>query len=123
MPNIKDINAADWSGSVNVPGSLVVVEFWHDQCVWCKRLSPIYEELSGAYSDVVFARFNILSSDENLEVGKKLGIAGTPTIKVFCGGRETGEIVGYMEKPELKAGLDGLISKAKDCVSKSTAVK
>jgi len=120
---MQDIDSSNWHEQVEVSGKLVVVEFWHDQCVWCKKLEPIYSTMPNEYSGVVFARFNVLASEENLALGSRFGISGTPTIKVFCEGRDVGEIVGFMDRAELKKELDAIIERAKDCVSKSTAIK
>lgn len=119
---VKDIEAPEWDSELDSTGKLVV-EFWHDQCIWCKRLAPIYADLEKEYPNVTFARLNILANDENNHIGVRYGISGTPTIKVFCNGREGGEIVGYMPKEQLKKELDNILSKADTCLSQSTAMK
>ncbi|MDE1855301.1 MAG: thioredoxin family protein [Candidatus Micrarchaeota archaeon] len=119
---IRDVSAGAWDSLLSSSTKPVVVEFWHDQCIWCKRLSPIYEELSKEIDTAVFARLNVLSDEKNNEIGRRYGINGTPTIKVFCKGREAGEIVGYLDKESLNSELNRIIAKAEGCVSSSTGM-
>lgn len=120
---MQDIDAKGWSQAVEAQDKLVVVEFWHEQCAWCKKLAPVYDTLPGDYNNVVFARFNVLSSDENMQLAQKYGVSGTPTIKVFCNGREAGEIIGYMDREQLKKELDAIMGSATGCIAKSTAIQ
>lgn len=100
----------------------VVVDFWHDGCIWCKRLDPYYEQLSKEYIGAKFTKLDIYASDQNSEIAEKYGIMGTPTMKVFCNGREIGEIVGYMDKDGIKRNLDQIIKRSDECLRNSTPV-
>ena len=44
--SVADISANDWVKEVINAETLVVVDFWHERCVWCKRLEPIYKEVA-----------------------------------------------------------------------------
>ena len=86
---------------------LVLVDFWHPQCPYCRVLEPIYVELSREYEGKLeFARFNVLESPENQELAVRWGIMGTPTLKFFCGGRPVQDIVGVLTKDYLRQGID-----------------
>ncbi len=116
----ENIDAKQWDSVVAKAKVPVVVEFWHDQCVWCKRLAPVYDELSKEYKEAKLVRLNVLSSTGNQEIGERYGIMGTPTMKVFCNGREVGEVVGYMEKKELRNKIDDILKKSEACLASST---
>jgi len=81
----KDVvktNAANWKEEVLESKELVVVEFWHPQCPYCRILEPVYVELSKEYvSKLKFAKFNVLENPENQELVAKYGIMSTPTLK------------------------------------------
>ena len=119
---VKELNAEEWDSYLKNADKPVVVDFWHQQCIWCRRLAPIYEQLEKEYPSAIFAKLDILANEENNGVGQRYGIMGTPTIKVFCNGREGGEIVGFMEKQQLKAELDGILSRSDTCLKQSTPI-
>ena len=39
----REINADDWDEVVSKADRPVVVDYWHEQCSWCLKLSPIYD--------------------------------------------------------------------------------
>lgn len=116
----KEINADTWDREMASAGEKpVVVDFWHEQCVWCQRLNPIYEELSSEYDKAIFAKLNVRAGQDNIQVAQRYGVMGTPTMKVFCEGREVGEIVGFMEKKSLRHELDNIVAHAEQCLEQS----
>lgn len=117
---IKDLNAAEWEASLKDASRPLIVEFWHDQCLWCKRLAPVFEEVEKEYPNATFARLNILANEENTALGEKYGIMGTPTTKVFCGGRPVGEIIGFKQKADFKVELDKILANGDSCLQNST---
>ncbi len=124
MASVLDVNADDWEKEVLQSNTLVVVDFWHDRCVWCTRLDPIYREVSEEYKDKVkFARLNVLASHENQNVAVKYGIMGTPTLTFFCEGRPVESVAGFQPKERLKQLVDDVLSKHQECMGKSTEFK
>ncbi len=117
---VKELNANTWDQEVTNKKGLVAVEFWYKQCVWCSRFAPIYEEVSKEYDNITLASLDILKDEANNEIGQKVGVMGTPTVKVFCGGREIGEIVGFVPKEELKRQLDHYIKESESCIKQSS---
>lgn len=120
---VKELSGTEFNESLKGATKPMVLEFWHDQCVWCRRLAPVYEQLEKEYPNATFARLNILASDENSAIGEKYGIMGTPTTKVFCDGRPVGEIVGFMEKERFKSELDKILQSSDSCLKSTTPVK
>ena len=124
MHSVLDVNADDWETEILKSDTLVVVDFWHDQCPWCKRLEPIYSEVSEEYKDKVkFAKINVLKSHENQNVAVQYGIMGTPTLVFFCDGRPVETVTGFQPKERLKQLVDDVIDKHRECVEKSTELK
>ncbi|MDH5449546.1 MAG: thioredoxin [Candidatus Bathyarchaeota archaeon] len=122
--DIVETNATNWKEEVLKSKELVVVEFWHPQCPYCKMLEPVYTELSREYvSRLKFAKFNVLQNQENQELAATYGIMGTPTLKFFCQGRPVQDIVGVLTRDYLRQGIEYAIKKHRECAEKSTPLK
>ncbi len=121
MSALKDVNVEDWQAQVLDPKEPVVVDFWHDQCEWCRRLEPELRELAKEFSGKArFVRLNILSSPRNTLLAHQYGVSSTPTLILFCHGRTIEGIVGYRGKNALKAELGDLIDRSDECLKQST---
>lgn len=119
--NVLEIDAANWGEEILKSRELVLVEFWHPQCPYCKMLDPIYAELAREYAGKLkFAKFNAMESPANQELAVKYGIMGTPTLKFFCQGRPVQDIVGVLEKEYLRQGIEFALKKHNMCAEKST---
>ncbi len=124
VEGILELNAVNWGKEVLDSKELVLVEFWHPQCPYCRVLEPVYVELSREYAGKIkFARFNVMESSENQELAIKYGIMGTPTLKFFCQGRPVQDIVGVLTKDYLLQGIEFAVKKHKECAEKSSPLK
>lgn len=121
--SVLDLESEDWGTQVLKSTQLIIVDFWHDSCVWCKRLEPELEAVAGEFSGKLrFARLNIFSSEGNTEIGRKYGIMGTPTLLLFCNGRPIDSLVGYKPRDVLRRELQEKVDEAKDCFEHSTSL-
>jgi thioredoxin 1 len=124
MHSVLDVNADSWEKEILQSDTLVVVDFWHERCPWCKRLEPIYSEVSEEYkSKVKFAKLNVLENQENQRIAAKYGIMGTPTLVFFCDGRTVETVAGFQPKERLKQLVEDVIGKHRECIEKSTVLK
>ena len=122
--SVADVNADDWEKEVLQSETLVLVDFWHERCPWCKRLDPIYAEVAEEYKGrVKFAKLNVLSSHENQHIGVENGVMGTPTLIFYCDGRPVGTAVGFQPKQRLKQLVDDMIEKHRECIDQSTKLE
>jgi thioredoxin 1 len=118
---VIEVNAGDWEKNVLKSTTLVLVDFWHERCPWCKRLELIYDEVAEEYGDKVkFAKINVLSSHENQHLASENGGMGTPTLIFYCEGRSVGTTVGFQPKERLKQLVDDMLDKYKKCLDQST---
>lgn len=118
---VIDVTVDDWERTVLQSDTLVLVDYWHERCIWCKRLDPIYSELAEDYQDrLKFVKSDILSSDENRKMAITYGVMGTPTLIFFCAGRPVGTAVGFQPKDRLKQLIDDMIDKHQECITQST---
>ncbi|MFP3985116.1 MAG: thioredoxin family protein [Candidatus Bathyarchaeia archaeon] len=118
---IVEINVANWKEEVLESKKLVLVEFWHPQCPYCRLLDPVFAQLVEEYGErLKFAKFNVMESPQNQELAVKYGIMGTPTLKFFCGGRPVQDVVGVLDKPSLNQAIEFAVKKHRECSEKST---
>lgn len=123
VSQVIDLESNNWEEQVAKSKQLVLVDFWHDSCIWCKRLDPELNAVSGDFAGKLkFTRLNIFSSDGNGEIGRKYGIMGTPTLLLFCNGRPVDSLVGYRARDVLRKELREKIDKAKNCFEQSNSL-
>lgn len=113
-----EIGKDNWEKIVVSSDGPVIVDFWAPWCPWCMRLMPVFEEVSGKYEGkLVFAKVNV---EEQQEIAQSNGILGIPVMKMYCQGKNVGELVGYMNKEKLVSELDKILSTIKECVTQSS---
>jgi thioredoxin 1 len=121
MSMIKEINAEDWDKEVMKPEEKpVIVEFAGLHCVWCKRLEPVYQQLSNDYSAVKMLKLVIDKNDDNIDLALKYAVDSTPTLKIFYKGVVIGELVGYEDKEFLRAEIEHIIRRKDSITGRST---
>ncbi len=124
MNTLVDVGAEDWETKVLESKGPVLVDFWHDACVWCKRLEPELAEVAKDFSPKLkFARLNVLSSAANNRLGQKYGIMGTPTLLLFCNGRVLEQLVGYRPKDKLRREIKDMVENYQACFKQSTPLQ
>lgn len=94
------LRQSNFDSEVMESGLPVLVDFYSDSCIPCKRLSPVLAELEEIYHD----RFRLAKVNINFEpeLTETYGIVSLPTLLFFLGGRERKRIEGPVNK-------DGLI--------------
>lgn len=76
-----------------------IIDFWADWCGPCKKLAPIYEELSEEIEDVNFGKVDM---EEHGDLGTQHGVRALPTLLIMKNGEEISRTTGAMTKPKLK---------------------
>jgi len=85
---------------------MVIVDFWAPWCAPCRFFSPVFEQASSQYPDVVFAKVN---TEEEPDLAGSFGIRSIPTLMIL---RE--KIILYSEAGALQQSqLQALIDQAK----------
>ncbi|MGI0072280.1 MAG: thioredoxin family protein [Nitrosotalea sp.] len=111
----------DWQDKVLSSKNPVIVDFWAPWCPWCIKLMPVFEEVSKQYEGKwVFAKVNV---EEHDDIAQANGILGIPIIKMFCNGRNVGELVGYMSKEKLVEELDKMLATISDCLAQRSTLQ
>ena len=122
--SVVEVDSQSWEKEVLQADGLVLVEFWHPLCPWCRMLEPVYNELAKEYvGKVKFTKLNVLATSENQHIAVHYGIMSTPTLLFLCHGRPIQGIIGLMPKSELQKLVDDVLSKYKTCLEKSTQLE
>mgnify|MGYP000877074503 CR=1 FL=1 len=74
----------------------VLVDFYTDSCVPCKRMAPMLAELEEEYG----GRFKLckVNVSANLPLSEKYGVLSAPTLVFFSGGTEHMRKTGFTGK-------------------------
>jgi len=79
-----------------------IIDFWAEWCGPCKKLAPIYEELSEEIEDINFGKVDM---EENQNLGTQLGVRALPTLVIMKGDEEVARTTGAMPKEKLESWI------------------
>jgi len=82
----------------------VVVDFWAEWCGPCRMVAPVVEELAKEYENKV--KIGKVDVDESPATASRYGIMSIPTLMFFKGGQIMGQLVGAVNKSELKKKIE-----------------
>ena len=116
---VEDVTEAQWNDKV-ISQDYVAVDFWAEWCAFCKRLAPVYDEVSNEVTDMKFVKVNI---ENEMGLAQKYGVQGIPAIKFFCNGKEVGGVVGFRTKDQLKQDITKARAEGEACVANSSDIK
>ncbi len=120
----SDVDARNWEKEIAKSSILTVVYFWHEQCPWCFRFTPILEEVAREFEGrVKFTKLNTLADPLNKEIAENFGIMSTPTLLFLCRGRPVGQVVGLQPKEDLERGLKDILARYMTCLTQSTDLR
>jgi len=107
MPDVTDVNGADFPEQVLKATVPVVVEFYTPTCQFCKRFEPILESAARKYGDSV--RFCKVNAADNRELAIQYDIFGVPTTMIFAGGEIVDRVSGLIPESELEKRIDVMV--------------
>ncbi|KAG7397688.1 hypothetical protein PHYBOEH_000308 [Phytophthora boehmeriae] len=93
----------DWNSQMqSAGGKLVVVDFSAVWCGPCQHIKPVYHQLSGQYTDVVFLE---VDEAQNRSLIGALGVRGFPTFHFYVNQQKVDELVGA-DPNQLRAKIE-----------------
>jgi thioredoxin 1 len=105
------LGASESSGMVEVPvkGKVTMVDIGAKECIPCKMMAPIMEELEKEYHDSGRAAILFIDVWKNKDQGRRFGIRSIPT-QIFYDkeGNEVYRHEGFMDKKDIVAKLEKL---------------
>ncbi len=116
-----EVNSSNWQDKVLSAKNPVIVDFWAPWCPWCMKLMPVFEEVSKQYNEkLIFAKVNV---EEHQDIAQANGVMGIPVMKMFCNGRNVGELIGYMPREKLKQEIDKMLATLTYCLAQSSTLR
>jgi thioredoxin 1 len=82
-----------------VAEGIVLIDFWAQWCQPCHRFSPVFEAVSDANPDVVFAK---VDTEDQRELAAMYGVRSIPTLIVYRDGVPVHSQAGALPKPVLE---------------------
>ena len=104
---VKDIKAKDFKKEVLKSSKPVLVDFWAEWCIPCKKIEPIVVQLSDELKDkIIFFRVNV---DEDPSIAAEYSIRGIPALFLFKNGQVVERVIGVVSKKELLKKLEKVL--------------
>lgn len=101
------VNAENFSQEVLEYKGAVLVDFYSDSCVPCKRMSPVLSELENTYAgSLKIVKVNI---NFDAELAEKYEVQAAPTLVFFKDGAESDRLRGAVKKDEIIAVIENNI--------------
>jgi len=95
----KAVTDATFATEVLQSDKPVLVDFWAEWCVPCRKVSPLLAEIAADMSDKVkIVKVNI---DENPETTRNYQVMSVPTLTIFRNGQPVKSVVGARPKGDL----------------------
>lgn len=101
------VNADSFPQEVLAHEGTVLVDFYSDSCIPCKRMSPLLTELENTYAD----RLKVVKVNINFdaELTEQYEVQAAPTLIFFKDGKETSRLRGAVKKEELFTAVEANI--------------
>ena len=103
---LQSINNDNFESEVLNSNLPVLLEFYSDSCIPCKRMSPILAELEEEHTDIKVSKLNIKFG---ADTARKYNVMSSPTIVFFKNGEEVNRIKGVAKKADLEAVIKEIV--------------
>lgn len=99
MGATRAVTDATFTSDVLQSDTPVLVDFWAEWCMPCRKVEPLLEEIATEMAGkVTIVKLNI---DENPETARAYRVMSVPTLTVFKGGRPVNSVAGARPKGDL----------------------
>ena len=95
---VIEITKENYQKEIENAEGKIIIDFYADWCMPCKRMSPIVDQIAEENPDVKFVKVNI---DENEDLARTYGIMSIPTFVYMEDGAVVSKKIGMMPKEEL----------------------
>src|SRR5258707_910359 len=99
VKEVQEVTDQTFDADVIKSAQPVLVDFWAPWCGPCRAVAPIVKELAGEYDGKV--AFRKMNTDENPIVAAKFNIRSIPTLLIFKGGTQVGQIADLGRMPTI----------------------
>ncbi len=98
------LNSVDFDNKVLAADTPVLLEFYSDSCIACKKLSPVLADLEDEYSDRITVYK--INTGYDTDVADRYVVRANPTLIFFKNGADIDRLVGAHNIDELKAFVE-----------------
>lgn len=101
------VNKDNFEDEVLDSEDLILVDFYSDSCVPCKRLSPVIAEIEEKYAEhIKVVKINI---NFDLELAEKYEVQSVPTILFFKNGEVAARLGTPIKTDNIISAIENLI--------------
>lgn len=102
------LNTDSFAGFIKSASLPVLVDFYKDGCIPCRRVAPLLSKAESAYvGRLIIARVNLA---QNAPLAEQYQIEAAPTLAVFRDGEEIARHRGVISRDQLTALIETIIS-------------
>ncbi|MGN1194626.1 MAG: thioredoxin family protein [Acutalibacteraceae bacterium] len=103
----EKLDKSSFESYINESQKPVLVDFYNDGCIPCRRLSPLLSKAEEKYGEKLkFAKVKI---DMNFDLADKLFVEAAPTLIIFKDGKETDRQRGFADLQTLEKFIESNI--------------
>ena len=102
--HVQTYTDGNFDSDVLKAGHPVLVDFWAEWCGPCRAMEPAIDAFAADYAGKVSV--GKLNVDDNPSTTMKYMVRGIPTVMLFKGGQIVDQIVGAVDKNQLKQMVD-----------------
>lgn len=106
------VTTADFDERVLNSPVPVLVDFYGDACMPCKRLAPQLAKVEAAHADAGDLAVVKVNTSFDSDVARRYGVMGTPTLVLVRDGRELDRIVGFQRAEQVESFIKTALAEA-----------
>ena len=96
------VTDSNWE-DIKTSDKTVLLDFYAEWCVPCKRLGPVLEDISEEKQDIIVGKINV---ENEPNIAEEFGVMSVPTLIVLKDGAEESKAVGFRTKAQILDLLD-----------------
>ena len=101
------VNAETFAAEVLQAEGLVLVDFYSDSCVACKKLAPVLGNAEDDYEDKI--KVYKVNTNFDVELAEQYEVQANPTLILFKDGQAKDRKTGALKQAELNSWIEGLL--------------